>query len=339
MEQLVVDDTWLALNPATQYADLEYVGRMPGGCWSASWVMDVGDRGFYRGQSVEIYDGTSPVWAGHIASVDPLTGRYDADGAVREAEKRLALTAGGAATGFIGTATDAAITRGMNWAGRDLAGHPTGQPILTSTLDTGPVYLQQLLDAGAEDLGRHWFVPADRIVQWPALGITPEWFIAPGYVAPGVDDEDYARFIFGRFYNSGTSAYDTATAEDTSAPWGGAEKAVSLVGRGAMTSSTANTIMDNILARDGARLAAVGSIEVDASNLTNAGGVAADVMLVTEGQRVRALGVFADGTALTPYLDFNIGEIRHTVGSPTVVLQPIGRAATDLQSLFEKEGK
>jgi len=338
MEQLVVNDTWLGLTSDRQYADLTYTGRMPYGCWSAAWTMEPGDHGLYRGQSVDIYDGTTPIWAGHLAAVDPQTGEYNADGAAREAEKRLALISG-AASGFPGATTDDAITRGMNWAGRDITPSFSVPVIATATLDTGPVYLQQLLDAGAEESGTYWWVPGGRILRMDALATDPEWFIAPGYVALGVDDEDYAQYVFGRFFNSGTSAYATATAEDTAAPWGGAEKAVSLVGRGPMTSARANSIIANVLARDGARLAAVGSIEVDASNLTNAGGTPADVMLVTEGQRVRALGVFADGTSITPYLDFNIGEIRHTKGESSITLQPIGRAAANLQALFEKEGK
>lgn len=343
-EQLVVAGRWQSLIPGNQWSDLEYDGRMPRGCWSASWRMDPGDRGIYRGQLVDIYDGTGPVWAGSIASIDPLTGEYTADGATREAEKRLALDGGGAANNVPGTATDAAVGRGMSWTGRTIASSfaGTAAPVTIASLDSGPIYLQQLLDAGAEQEGHYWWVDADRWMwmqpggRQPTAPTGPDWFITPGYVVPGVDDEDYANYLAGRYFDSGTSSYQTALVQDSTVPWGGAEKAVSLIGRGSMTAAKAATTMANILARDGARLAVVGSVEVDASNLSNAGGVPADVVLITEGQMVRALGVFADAVSLVPYLDFVIGEVRHVVGETSVVLQPINRAAVDFQSILEK---
>ena len=334
-EQIAVAGRWLALQTDTAWGDLQYTGRHPRGCWTAEWRMAPGDRGIYRGQPVDIYDGASPVWAGHIASVDPLTGTYQADGAAREAEKRLGLDSGGAASAGPTTAIAAAITRGMNWAGHTIASFSGDLPVDAASLDDGPLYLQQLLDAGAEQRGEEWWVGPDRIARMGPTTTTPTWFLAPGFIAPGVDDEEYAQYLFGRYYSSTTSTYQTAIAEDTLAPYGGAEKAVSLIGRGAMTSTKAATIMSKILQRDGSRLAVIGSVAVDASNLTNAGGTPADVRLITEGQMVRALGTFPDARRLTPYIDFVIGEVRHDA-TTVVTIQPLGRAATDLRALFEK---
>lgn len=344
MEQLVVDGRWQALVPGNAWADLTWDDRMPRGCWSASWTMEIGDRGIYRGQAVEIYDGTTPVWAGHVAAVDPTTGSYSADGATREAEKRLALDSGGAAYNVPGTCVDEARARGMSWTGRTIASSFGGAaaPVTIASLDQGPIYLQQLLDAGAEQEGHYWWVDGNRWCwmqpggRQPTAPTGPDWFLAPDFIAPGVDDDDYASYLAGRYFDSGSSSYQTIVVEDTTVPWGGAEKAVSLTGRGSMTSAKATTTMGNILARDGARLAMVGTVEVDASNLSNAGGVPADVALIAAGQIVRALGVYSDGATLVRYIDFTIGEVRHTAGATSVVIGAIGRAATDFQSIIEK---
>lgn len=338
-EQLVVAGRWLSLQADGAWSDLEYVGRHPGGCWTASWSMQPGDRGIYRGQTVDIMDGSGPVWAGHVVTADPLTGSYEADGAAREAEKRLALDSGGAASASPTTAISAAITRGMAWAGHDIASFAGDLPVDPSQLDTGPLYLQPLLDAGADQRGQHWWVDADRMAHMADDPTTPTWYLAPGFAQPGTSDDGYASYLFGRYFNSGTSSYATAVAQDTAAPWGGSEVAVSLVGRGPMTSTKASTVMANLLTRDGARLGVVGSIQADVSNLTNAGGTPADVALVTERQVVRALGAFPDAATLTPWVDFVIGEVRHVAGDSTVTLQPLGAAATDLQALLEKGTK
>lgn len=342
-EQLVIADRWQTLVPGNAWANLEYVGRMPRGCWSASWTMDPGDRGIYRGQTVDIYDGSTPVWAGHIASADPTTGQYTADGATREGEKRLALDSGGAANNVPGTSVDAAVVRGMSWRGRTIAASFGGAnaPVTVASLDSGPIYIQQLLDAGAEQEGHQWWVDGYRwlymqaVTTTPAAG-APSWVLNPGFINPGIDDDSYASYLAGRYLDSGTSTNKTSVVEDTTVPWGGAELAVSLLGRGSMTTAKANTIMANLLARDGARLAMVETIEVDASNLSNPGGVPADVALITEGQVVRALGTYADGATLEPYIDFIVGEVRHIAGESRVTLGAMGRAATDLQAILEK---
>lgn len=314
-EQLLVAGRWLSL--LHPWSELTYTTRRPHGSWEATWTMEPGDRGLQTGQLVEIMDGPEPVWAGTLSEPDINTGTYQAQGSARGAERFLALTAGGNATAFPGSATDQAIVNGLQWAGRDIPAVPTA----VTDLANGPLYLSELLDLWTEEQALRWTVAADRILRADTDPTTPVWHLAPGAVRVGPADDDYATTIYGRYAVTG-GGFATAIAT-TTAPWGVAQRAVDLTTYGPMLAARANAMVANILATRGARLSWTDSVEVDASNLTGPGGVPADVLMVEPGQMVRA-HLMWDEVIDTPYVDVVIGEVRRVAGSRVAVLSPIG---------------
>lgn len=96
--QVVVDGQPLSTIGA--YGDLGWSSRWPGGCWEASWGLNV-QKGWRhpklrRGAAVRIMYGGLPAWTGELGAFDWDTGQATASGLYRRSEHYKALVWDGA---------------------------------------------------------------------------------------------------------------------------------------------------------------------------------------------------------------------------------------------------
>lgn len=340
--EIRVDGTFLSR--IATWGDLEWSERFDGGCWEASWTMEVPEGWHHpairRGAIVEVLEGPVVLWTGLLAEPDRESWEMTATGLVREAERYTAIDAMDKATRRVNVATLVAeLYRGLPWEvgtlGALLPSWPSHADPVQS--DQGGLWmLDELWDAAAEAAGWHWGVGPDRLPYAVPEPTEPTWRMTPGSGTLGLADDEYASHLVGRYYESATTLATSIRGNDDAAErWGRTERAVDLTGRGTLTASKVDAILDGMLEASRPRPGFSNALEPGPYDLTTLGGVPAHLPHVRAGQRVRLHGVQSEDLVPLPYVDFTIGEVRHEAGAESVYIEPLGLAASNLQAVLE----
>lgn len=270
-------------------------------------------------------------WAGVVGEVDYNEGVVHAHGFGAEAERFLALDGSGNATATPSVAVDQAIIRG--WGATSRTGVPTAA--YTAAAE-GVNTVGALLSAQADEIGRWWYIGADRIVRMAAAPTAPVWQI----VEPmdlGTADDDYTSALVVR-YRNGVSTYSSVTVVDQDAAdrFGYREEAIDATGLGVITSARATDIGEGLLTKGRSRLGWTQALEVASTQLLTMGDRPADLSLVKSHEMVRVHGINDDLRFLfgRSYLDVVIGETNYADGADTISLSPMGSVAQSFDEVI-----
>jgi hypothetical protein len=200
-----------------------------------------------------------------------------------------------------------------------------------------------LLGASATVNGQRWGVGQDNVLAFTADPTTPTYQITPAAVALGTSDDNYASTVKVRYLDSTTGTYLTRTATNASvaARFGVKQYMVDVTDRGAMSSTTAQSIADQTLALAKGRLSWTNNLTVTSNELLTMGGVPASLSKAAEdvgtGCMIRLNGINNDLLEVNgqTWLDIIIGEAKYADGAQTIDLSPIGLAPRDLASVVE----
>ncbi|WP_294567624.1 hypothetical protein [uncultured Arthrobacter sp.] len=290
-----------------------------GGSGSCSWAFSLTMRSQHQalqtGAVVEVMCGPMPVWSGILSEPDRTTWECTAYGLASAARQYLALDGVGNNTRDMGTAITTAQAAG--WQGLNsvsvsgpVAGDATGNPISAG----------QLLDEYAEQTGQRWGVDGQRQLYMTPGPSGPMWLASPDASAFGSTDEDRAGTLKGRYLDSGTNLYATATSGS-----GAPQVAVDLSERGKMTLTAAQSILAGMLTRDHAQRAWTNGVTLTRDQIQTLGGSPAALIDVRAGQMMRSFGLaYTGGSAL--HLDTVIGKTRYTAGDDTIYVEPVNTA-------------
>lgn len=303
------------------------------GPWEATWEMSLPPlyrpRGLSTDIRVEIYVGGEEVFPGRLPDTDWNAGEFSAVGAVREAEEALSLTGAGASTATPDTAIDAAIGRAaVAWVRRS--------SISTASIadkdETDELFfIQEVMEAYADGAGLRWGVNARREVFASADPTTPTWYIIPGAGELGTSTDRMVGKLYGRWRNS---AGNPATVTNGV---GLPEVPVDLTARGALTSGTAQSVLNGIGSKAISTKNFTNGLEVDASQIISPGGTPAALHRVRAGQMVRCLALIDERNGL-PWTDFVIGATDWDVDAGTISLTPVDAEERDLATFVEEAG-
>lgn len=337
MAELRIGGRWLS--GIAPWGELKWSHRWPGGCWEASWQMDlpVGANVdiLQRRPLVEVMDGPVCRWRGTLTEPDRETWQLTALGLCRQAEHCLCFDGSLATTSIPNTAIDEGIARGiLNWT-RPASISSTA--FSTASTTDGLNYLTPLLDGWSQEEGKRWAVGADGAVRASVDPTTPTYSITPNVARLSLADDDYASHLYGRRMVTSTT-YQTHTRSDTGAAarWGSREFGVDLTGLGVITNVRAAAILEGMLAKGKARTGYTNRIEVAASQLLTMGGSPAHLPGMTAGPMVRLNGFFDDSRLLSGknYVDIVIGETEYVDGEDAIVLAPVGLVDRSLSDVL-----
>lgn len=309
--------------PATEIAahtPVTWETTADGGSFSASWAFALTARSQHQALRpgamplVEVMCGPLPLFSGVLSDYDRSTGQCVAYGYASQAQKVPALDGSLANTRNLETAI--AQAQGMGWnvtnpapVAGTAAGDATGNP----------VSLAQLLGDYAEQTGQRWGVDGRRRVFMRPDPTSPTWLASPGAAAFGNSDEGRATRLLGRYLDSGTSTYETATAGS-----GIPVETVDLSDRGAITNTAAVAILNGMLARTHAGPAWTNGVVLSREQITTMGGTPAFLPAIRGGQLMRSFGLANAVNALA--LDAVIGKTKYTAGDDTIYIEPTNTA-------------
>jgi hypothetical protein len=325
--EITVSGRWLSMESFLGAVEMSTV--WPGGSDEVSWTPAVTPvRRFSGGESVVVYYGGVPVWAGKLTEPDPSQAQLTAIGAWREGADFAGLDNLGAANKVPDTVVDQAIIRGLNWT------RPTSLQNSTVGIDItqGPVSVATLLDTMASGQSSRWGVDPLRQVYKADDPTTPSFQTLPIAGGFGYALDNYASTLIGRYLDSVSSTYKTETVTDTTAEslHGHVERIIDLTPRGGRTAAQANSILTNMLAKDRSIPQWTQPIEVVYGELLNMGGVPVALETVAAGEMLRVNG----GFELTQrrnglmYVDMVIG--RTQLANGTLTISPIQMASRSL---------
>lgn len=316
---------WLRINgyPATEIAAHTppvWETWADGGSGSASWAFALTRRSQHQAlridSLVEVMCGPLPLFTGLLSEPDRTTWQCTAYGLASAAKKYLALDGGLSNTRNVADAIAQAQATG--WQATD----PDGITGTASGEETGnPVSLATLLDDYAADLGYRWGVNGKGRLFVRADPTAPQWIASPDSAAFGTTDEDRANTLYGRYLDSGTSTYLTATAGSGAMP----QAPVDLTDRGAMTSVQAVAILEGMLeARS--QTAWTNGVTLTSDQLQTIGGTPARSLLtVRAGQMVRTFGLSYGARGIVN--DVVIGKTRYDAATPhQIYVEPVNTA-------------
>lgn len=295
-----------------------------GGSGSAAWAFALSMRSQHQalrtGALVEVMCGPWPLFSGLLSEPDRTTWQCTAYGLGSAARQYLALDGTDANSRDMGVAIASAQTAG--W------------PVFNTTPITGPVAgdatgnpisVGQLLDEYAMQTGQRWGVDGQRLLYMTPTPSTPTWLASPDSSAFGTTNEDRANTLKGRYLDSTTGLYATATA-GAGAPQ--AEVGDLLLNRGAMTLAAAEAVLDGLLQRDRTQTAWTNGVTLTSDQIQTIGGTSAALMSVRAGQMIRTFGLGYASQALA--LDMVIGKTRYTAGEDVIYIEPVNTAPRSL---------
>jgi len=317
--EVVVDGNWLSLEAL--YGDVEQSTIWPGGSDQLTWTPGTLPAHRYRGgEKVAAFYGGACVWAGSLLEPDPSQDQLAATGAFREGEGFAALNGSGDATAFLNTAVDTAIAAGLRWT------RPASLVAAAATVDLtqGPLKVGDLLDQGAEENTVRWGVDPLRQVFTKADDTTPTYQTLPLDGGLGYALDNYASTLVGRYLDSGTSTYKTASATDTDAEdaHGTVQDLVDLTVRGAITTTKATSLLTSLLKLGRAVPQWTTGIELSYGELLNMAGVPVALETVkSDGRLLRVHGGFELAQRLNGqmYVDVPIGGTHLAGGLLTII--------------------
>ena len=334
-EQVFLDGQ--PLSTIAAWGNLTYSERLSGGCWEASWDMEVPDGWHHpavrRGADVEIRIGGLAVWSGTMSEPDRDSWTMTAQGYSRQGEDYPALDATGAAGRYIGATTEYAVLDGLPWNYRPITLPSHANPVVGVEAE-GINAISTLWDAAADAAGMFWGVGPDRVPYMTPRPTEPTWHAVPGSVVLGVADDDYRSHLYGRYLTASLTRATAKRGDDAAATrWGRKYETVDLIPRGVMDATKANSILDGMLAKIGPRPGFSNALELGPYEITG-GGSPAFLPNVRTGQMIRCHGIVDDSLIPLPYLDIIVSEVRKTQGG-TVYIEPLGLAARNLSAVLE----
>lgn len=308
------------------------------GSEAASWEMDTYEtHPLLRGnQSVVVYDGGFPIWAGNL--VEPGSdGLYSARGLWRQAENAPAITAAGAPTMVADTAILAANSRG------DISWTYTGSISATAWAgSTEPTTLAQLLDGVAAELGTRWIVTPNYEIKMMADPVDPTWQVPYAVAGQGLTpaEDEFVTHLVGTYLVStppDTFSTETVGSAASAAVFGRRTRPVDLTPMGVITAARANAVLTGMFLQSGARMGWGESLSLSHGELVNTGGAPAALAQVQSLQMVRLMGTvdMSRANLIRASTDLVIATSRYTDGSATIDLTPLGYAPRTLSDVLE----
>lgn len=322
--EITVAGRWLSTKAFL--GDVSMSTIWPGGSDEVTWAPAVVPaRRFAGGEDVRVYYGGLLVWAGKLVEPDPSQEQLTATGAFREGEHFAALDNTGAAEKAPDTAIDQAIIRGLNWT-RPASIQSTAVGI---DLTQGPVSVSTLLDTQTNGQTTRWGVDPLRQVYIAVDPTTPSYQTLPLAGGLGYALDNYASTLIGRYLDSATSTYKTRTIS-VAPDHGYVESIVDLTPRGSRTSTQADDILTNMLAKDRGIPQWTQGVEVVYGELLNMGGTPIALETVAAGEMLRVNGGFELAQRLNGamYIDMVIGRTQLADG--TLTISPIQLASRNL---------
>lgn len=323
---------WIRIDgmPATEispHSPATYELLADGGCGQAEWTMSLSPATHHRsvmpGSWVDLMAGASPYWAGRIIAVDRTTWQVTAMG--HYATPLLALDTSDTPTRDVGAAVNYAADRG--WGAINVLGGVAG--VAAGDATGNPQSVASLMDEYAAETGRRWGVDGARRLYLRADPTSPVWALSPGIAALGPSSADQSGRLFGRFLDSATGTYLTASAGVI----GGNEEAVDLSEAGAMSAAQAAGILAAMLDSRKSKQSWVSGVEVGPTRLTTIGGTPASPLSVQAGDMVRVFGI-AESADSGSTRDVVIGKISRTQGSPMLYLEPVKKEPTTAREVW-----
>lgn len=289
-----------------------------GGSGSATWAFALSPRSQHQALRedalVEVMCGPYPVFSGLLTEPDRTTWECTAYGLASAANDYLALDGGGNITRTLETAIATAI--GAGWPAVNSA-PVTG--VAAGDVDGNPISVGQLLREYAEQTGKRWGVDHARRLYMQADPTEPKWLAAPDAAAFGTTDEGRAGMLKGRYLDSTSGLFATA-----SAGTGKPQIAVDLTARGEMSLASAQSILSGKLTRQHSGPQWTNGVTLTSEQLQTRGGTPAFLPAVRAGQMMRSLGMSYAHQVLT--LDTVIGKTRYTAGDDAIYVEPINTA-------------
>lgn len=290
-----------------------------GGTGSISWAFALTARSQHQALRtrvlVEVMCGPLPLARGVMTDPDRSTGEFVAYGLASDGKNFPALDAGGSTTRDVGVAINTA--RDMGWMVTNpvpVTGTAAGEAV------GNPVSVAQLLDDYATQTGQRWGVDHFGRVFMRPEPTTPSWLAAPDAAAFGTTSEGRATRLLGRYLDSGTSGYLTASAGS-----GAPVEVVDLTDRGAMTNVAATAVLQGALNRDNSQTAWTNGVTLTPDQLQTVGGTPAFLPSVRAGQLMRSFGLSYGSQSLA--LDTVIGKTKYTAGDQSIYVEPVNTAA------------
>ena len=329
------------LSTIAPWGDVKWSERFDGGCWEASWQMQVrqgwSHPAIRRGADVEVRLGAHVLFAGKLTEPDRDSWLMTATGLSREGERFTALATDGTAGRYIGESTENAVAEGLPWDYWPVPLPSHANPVQGEESD-GTNTVSAMWTAASAAAGWYWGVGPDRIPYARPRPTLPSWRVAPGVVDLGVADDEFATHLVGT-YLTPTLTRARVTRGNTLAAerWGRVERPVDLTVRKVMTLAQAEATLDGMLAKIGPRPGYTTGLELGPHEITTWGGTRAHLPSIRAGQMVRLYGITDDLTG-RPYHDIVIGEVRHEAASQMVYIEPLGLAARNLTAVLEGTG-
>lgn len=330
---------WLAeIGPASAPA---WTTTVDGGCGEASWQMTLPATfrhpALRRGKLVEIRLGSANVWSGVLS--EPEYGdngwEFHATGLADQGDGYLCLDATGTPTTVPNTAVDQAIARGLPWTRpTSVSAVPfgnNGSDVETDNLN----YVTDLLDAYANSVSQRWGVNADGALYLKADDTAPTWHMTPGSGTFGLADDDYASHVYLRYYDANYTRRVATVGDATAASlYGRQEYPVDGTNLGAISTATATSVANGLLAKGLARLGWTNTLEPTRYELTTTGGAQAYLPLVKAQQMVRLHGLTDEQGQPVPYVDFVIGSTNYDAAENKLSIAPVGLVARTLSDVL-----
>lgn len=327
--QITISGRWLTLEALP--GDIEMSTIWPGGSEELSWTVGSQTaRRYTGGEPVLGYYGGVPFFNGTLVEPDPSQDNLTAQGLWHLGDYFSAFAAGSPspATTIPDTAIDQAISRGLDWT------RPASISSAAATVDIsqGPVTVGQLLDMYCDNTALRWGVDPYGQVFTTADPTTPSFQTLPLDGGLGYSLDNYASDLYGRFVNA-AGVFGTAARSDANARLlhGQVEAVVDLTSRGPLTSTSAGTILANLLALGRSNPSWTADIEFTYGEILTMGGTAAALETVAAGDLLRVHGGFelAMRQNGAMYIDVMIGQTNLANGTLTV--KPFQRATRTYQ--------
>lgn len=289
------------------------------------------------GASVDIRLGSSPIWCGVLTEPDWDAGELTAVGAPHEAEAAVCFNGSGQTTTKPNTAVDQAITRGaLGWTRRDDFGATAVGNADDAT--TGLTYVDQLLDAWADENNSGWAISARRelVISGAPTESTPRWYITPGSGLLGAADDGRIDRVFVRYVSTATGNPLATASYPATTPQGGREAGVDITKRGPLSPTRATNVAQGMWAKLSGNSGWTNGLTLGRTQVATPGGLPARLEFMRAGDTAQLLGV-PDPRSLAHHTDFVIGdtELDHDAGS--IQINPTGLAKRSVQDVLTQD--
>lgn len=303
---------------------------------AASWQMILDPRGDHHGiqpgRQVLIPVGTR-LWRGIMNN--PRRGdvwEFTADGQAHLAQNYTALAPTTGNIYNLDEVVDAAIGRGLPWT------RAGALPTTGGGQGSGADTVGGVLDTVTEDNNKIWQVNRDSELRAVTRPTNIAYLLLATDTGGGRTVQGFVTDVHVTYRDSADYAIKTITRSATSRPFGRFEQPLDETYRGAISTSRAQTIGDNYLARRGPRLAFTQAFTVTDGQLLTTGGTAVDRAGVQAIDGcVKVLLVDPDtaaGELTYAATVFPLGETEYDEDAGVLTVTPMDLTRTGLAAVF-----